>query len=92
MLHTLLDVAYAHANLVALVNLLATLHERHGVLSLLYQAETFLNLVEGSHHIIDFIVFLLNNLLKGIDTSIGLAEIACLFILTCYYRQGSKHT
>ena len=70
-------------NLAALVGALAVLDDTHTVLCLVNFAQTFLDLVEGLHHVVDFVVLLGYHTLQRI----ALDGVLCrLFLFTVAAR------
>ena len=65
-LHSALDKANVVLNLFSLVAAFTIFNNRHSVFSLSYESETFLYLIEGSHHVIDFVVTLVNDFLERV--------------------------
>ena len=93
LLHGVCDEAYVLAQLTFLVGTLAILHYAHAVLGLVYLAESFLNLVEGLHHIVYLIVLFGNNLLQRIALLRCRLNGGFRFFLAAYNsKQGKTDT
>ena len=82
LLHRVRNELYVLDNLTALVGSFAVLHDAHTVLGFVNLAQTFLYLVEGFHHIVDFVVLLGYHALQRIALYSALCRLLFVTVAT----------
>ena len=82
LLHTVSNELDVFLELLLLVDTLSILSKTYAMLSLTNLLETFLNLIQGTHQIVNFTVFLGNNAIKRICLSSVLCSRIILAVVT----------